>query len=237
MPGGYTGNFFVQAHATQGFNRTPEEWAEYRRKLDEETKRPIVDFQPLPLIHYVARDKSDILKYTIVNGSFIGLAGAAMGAQEAYLNFERMPPRVSGNFWLQARILYPLVFRRWGVATGLGCLFCATEALVERAYETHNYRTGWIAAAVTGLAFGGLRPMPQPFMWPLAFCAVTFAADFFAETIPKTLARDPRKQALKKWGTIPTQEFKGDPEPPRPPIMDTAADVRPWTADHYWRGY
>lgn len=191
---------------------------------------PVVDAQGYPLYMPMLSDKSDPIQYTLVNAPLIGLAGLISGFQEAYYKFEKMPPAVSRQTWQQAFSLYGMVGRRTLFAAGVGAVFCYTEAVMENSRGKKDMTNGMVAGAMAGLAFGGWRPMPQPIAWPLAFAVTSMAADVIGEVIPRNMV------GFRSYGTVPGRENWGDPAPPRPPIMDTSAAVRPLDGGHFWRG-
>ncbi|KXZ51691.1 hypothetical protein GPECTOR_11g141 [Gonium pectorale] len=178
-----------------------------------------------------AADKHDVLTYTVTNASLIALAGLAAGAQEAYLTFERLPPSLSRQHFKQAKLLLGIIGKKTAYAGLLGAVFSATDALVENARGKHDLTSGMVAGAVTGFLFGMGRPMPQPFAWPLGFAATAVAADFLGELLPKYM------KDFRMYGPVVHRENWGDPVPPRPPVLDTGASVRPGAAGQFWRGY
>lgn len=196
----------------------------------EPDNAPIVDLQGYPAFKNQAFDKSDPLMYTVANAPLISLAGLASGCQEAYYKFEKMPPAVSRQTFSHALSLYSIVAKRTLFAAGLGALFCYTEATIENMRGKHDMTNGMVAGAVAGLAFGGFRPMPQPIVWPLTFALAAASADIITDVIPRNMA------GFRNYGPVEGRENWGDPAPPRPPIMDTSAAVRPQHAGHFWRG-
>mmetsp|Transcript_26809 Transcript_26809/g.58451 ORF Transcript_26809/g.58451 Transcript_26809/m.58451 type:complete len:219 (-) Transcript_26809:509-1165(-) len=200
------------------------------REKPEVEPVPIVDHQGAPKAQALLRDKHDPVSYTLVNAPLFALAGAVAGFQEAYYHFEKMPPVVSRPSLQQAATLYGKVAKKSLLAAGLGALFCYTEATVENLRGKHDAVPGLAAGAVTGLAFGITRPMPQPVAWPLAFAAVAYAADIVSEKIPKGLG------GFRYYGPLEHRPSWNDPAPPRPPILDTGASNRPAHGGHFWRG-
>lgn len=142
---------------------------------------------------------------------------------------QRMPPGASRQTWKQAMSLYGIIGKRTMFAGIVGAVFCYADAALENA-RGKSMTNGMAAGALAGLAFGGFRPMPQPIAWPIMFALTAASADIVADVIPANLA------GHKMYGTIPGRENWGDPEPPRPPIMDTSAAVRPAHGAHFWRG-
>lgn len=199
------------------------------RPPNDEKPEPIVDAQGYP--HYKSQllDKHDPVQYTLVNAPLISLAGLVSGFQEAFYRFDKMPPPVSRQTLRQAMSLYGIVGKRTLFAGMVGAVFCYTDAVLENA-NGKSMTNGMAAAAFAGLAFGGYRPMPQPIAWPIMFALTAASADIVAEVIPKNLA------GFKAYGPIEGRENWGDPKPPRPPIMDTSAAVRPQHGGHFWRG-
>ncbi|KAG2490629.1 hypothetical protein HYH03_011020 [Edaphochlamys debaryana] len=124
-----------------------------------------------------------------------------------------------------------IVGRKTAYATLLGAVFCATDAYVENARGKHDMTGGMIAGAVTGVVFGLGRKMPQPVAWPLAFAATAALADLAGEVLPKYMSD------YRIYGPVKDRENWGDPVPPRPPILDTGAAVRPSAPGQFWRGY
>lgn len=185
---------------------------------------------PVPAAFEVAHNKHDIVAYTLTNASLIGLAGLVTGAQEAYLNFERMPPSISRQHFKQAKLLFSIVGKKTAYATLLGAVFSYTDAYVENWRGQHDMASGAIAGAVTGTLFGLGRAMPQPFAWPLAFAATAVTADFIGELLPSHM------KDFRMYGPVKDRANWGDPVPPRPPILDTGAAVRP-APGQWWRGY
>jgi len=181
-------------------------------------------------MHSQLHDRSDPMLYTLRNAPLIAAAGVISGFQEAFYKFDKMPPAVSRHTISQALSLYGIIGRRTLFTAGIGALFCYTEATVESMRGKHDMTSGMIAGAVAGLAFGGARPMPQPIFWPLAFALASVSADVVAEVIPKNMA------GFRSYGPIPGRENWNDPAPPRPPILDTSAAVRPMDGGHFWRG-
>lgn len=203
--------------------------AQHPFPLPANVEHPMMDLQSKTWYKEALHDKSDWQMYTYLNAPYIGLAGVIGGAQEAYYTFEKMPPAVSRQSWKQAGLMFRIVGRKTLMATALGALFCATDALVEQAQGEKNMKSGAAAALVTGLAFGALKPWPQPMAWPLAFMAMTAGADIFGEQVPAML------QGFRSYGPVPGRESWGDPEPPRPPILSTGASARPTDPGHFWR--
>ncbi|GIL71744.1 hypothetical protein Vretimale_822 [Volvox reticuliferus] len=186
---------------------------------------------PAPAILAKAADKHDILAYTVTNASLISLAGLAAGAQEAYLTFQRLPPSLSRQHFKQAQLFLGILGKKTAYAALLGAVFSATDAYVEGARGKHDITSGAIAGAVTGLVFGLGRPMPQPVAWPLAFAATAVTADLISDLLPKYM------KDYRMYGPVVNRENWGDPVPPRPPILDTGAAVRPGDPGQFWRGY
>lgn len=185
----------------------------------------------VPEAFHKAHDKHDIVAYTLTNASLISLAGLVTGAQEAYLTFERMPPALSRQHFKQARYLLGIVGKKTAYAGLLGAVFSYTDAYVENYLGKHDMTSGAVAGLVTGTLFGLGRAMPQPVAWPLAFATTAIAADFIGELLPKYM------KDFRMYGPVKNRENWGDPVPPRPPIMDTGAAVRPNDSGQYWRGY
>ncbi|MEW5304381.1 MAG: hypothetical protein WDW36_006992 [Sanguina aurantia] len=208
------------------------------KKQQEEARKnpykaePVVDTGLTPTFgpETWAKDRGDVVAYTLAYAPYIGLAGALTGLQEAYFKFERMPDVVARQSLKQAYALSKIVGSKYLYASALGAVFCATEALVENQLGKHDYTSGMVAAVATGVAYAAHRPWPQPFVWPLIFTATVFGADMFSETIPRLM------RGFKYYGAIPGREGLGDPEPPRPPIRDTGASNRPFDSKHSWRG-
>jgi hypothetical protein len=140
-----------------------------------------------------------------------------------------MPPEVSRQTLKQAVTLYSIVGKRTLFAGMVGAVFCYTDATLENR-SGKSIGNGMIAGAVAGLAFGGFKPMPQPIAWPIIFALSAATADFVAETIPFNMG------GFRNYGPVEGRENWGDPKPPRPPIMDTSAAVRPLHGGHFWRG-
>ncbi|EFJ52577.1 hypothetical protein VOLCADRAFT_109582 [Volvox carteri f. nagariensis] len=186
---------------------------------------------PAPAIVAKAADKHDLFSYTVTNASLIGLAGLAAGAQEAYLTFERLPPSLSRQHFKQAKLLFGIIGKKTAYAALLGAVFSATDAYVEGVRGKHDMTSGAIAGAVTGTIFGLGRPMPQPVAWPLAFAATAVTADLISDLLPKYM------KDFRMYGPLVNRENWGDPVPPRPPILDTGAAVRPSDPGQFWRGY
>lgn len=195
-----------------------------------EPETPIVDAQGYPAYMAQLSDKHDPVKYTMYNAPLIGLAGLVSGFQEAFYRFEKMPPAVSRQTFNQALKLYSIVGGRTLYAAGIGAIFCYADATISNMRGGSDMTGGMMAGAIAGLAFGGFKPLPQPIFWPLAFAGAAATADVFGSIIPKNLA------GFKAYGTVPGRENWSDPEPPRPPIMDTSAAVRPHNGKHFWRG-
>ncbi|GAX82185.1 hypothetical protein CEUSTIGMA_g9613.t1 [Chlamydomonas eustigma] len=191
---------------------------------------PIVDHQGYPAFMELLSDKSNPSLYALRNAPLISLAGVISGFQEAYYRFEKMPPSVSRQTFQQAVTLIGIVGRRTIYAAGIGALFCFTDATVEQMRGKHDMTSGLVAGAVAGLAYGGFRPMPQPVFWPLTFALAAASADLITEAIPKGMA------GFRSYGPVEGRENWEDPAPPRPPIMDTSAAVRPLHGGHFWRG-
>ncbi|KAG2447552.1 hypothetical protein HYH02_007476 [Chlamydomonas schloesseri] len=186
---------------------------------------------PVPASALKASDKHDALGYAVANAPLIGLAGLAAGAQEAYMVFERLPPTLSRQHFKQAQLLLGIIGKKAAYATLLGAVFSYTDATVENMRGKHDLTSGMVAGAVTGFLFGMGRPMPQPVAWPLAFAGAAVAADFIGELMPKYM------KDYRMYGPVVNRENWGDPVPPRPPILDTGAAVRPSDPGQFWRGY
>lgn len=108
-----------------------------------------------------------------------------------------MPPSVSRQTIRQAWSLYSIIAKKTAVATALGAVFCATEAMLENARGKNDMINGMAAGAVAGAAFGLLppKPMPQPLAWPLAFAATALAADIVGDFLP-------RSTSTYRWGGL-----------------------------------
>lgn len=178
-----------------------------------------------------ANDKHDVTAYTLTNASFIGLAGLVTGLQEAFYKFEKMPPPVSRRTVAQAAQLFYIIGRKTLLGTAMGATFCYVEASMEQSRGVHDVYNGVAGGAAAGLLFAMMpyKPWPQPVAWPLFFGLSIAAADLVSEGIPYTM------QGFRHWGPIAGRENWGDPEPPRPPILQTGASARPINKN-FWRG-
>ncbi|GFR42644.1 hypothetical protein Agub_g3581 [Astrephomene gubernaculifera] len=217
---------FTGAFTASGTTTAKEPYPKTKSSVDERG----VD-APAPAVLTKAADKHDVVAYTMTNAPLVGLAGLAAGVQEAYMTFERLPPSLSRQHFKQAKLLLGIIGKKTAYATLLGAVFCATDAYVENARGKHDLTSGMVAGAVTGLLFGMGRPMPQPVAWPLAFAATAVVGDFIGEVMPNYM------KDFRMYGPVVGRENWGDPVPPRPPILDTGAAVRPSDPGQFWRGY
>ncbi len=168
---------------------------------------------------------------------------------------QKMPPPVTRRSVAQAASLLYIIGRKTLFGTALGATFCYVEASLENSRGVHDVYNGVAGGAAAGLLFGLLppKPWPQPLAWPLFFGLSVAAADLVAEGIPYTTTgfrwvfhqgggfgqagrarKVQRSNAVMRlhpvrrhWGTIPNRPNWGDPEPPRPPILQTGAAARP----------
>lgn len=201
-----------------------------REQVQAETTGPIVDTQPQAAVYALSRDKHDVVSYTLYNAPIIGLAGLATGLQEAFYKFEKMAPNATRKTFSQAATLYGIVGRKTLYATALGALFCYTEATLENS-RGHKTSNAMAAGALTGLAFGLLppKPMPQPIAWPIIFALGGLMADVVGDKIPEAMA------SFRTYGPMLGRENWNDPAPPRPPVMETGASVRPVHPQSFYR--
>mmetsp|Transcript_24050 Transcript_24050/g.61234 ORF Transcript_24050/g.61234 Transcript_24050/m.61234 type:complete len:221 (-) Transcript_24050:711-1373(-) len=202
-----------------------------REPVQAETSGSVVDKQPNSAVYELSRDKHDVMSYTLYNAPIIGLAGLATGLQEAFYKYEKMAPAASRQTFSQAATLYGIVGRKTLYATALGALFCYAEATLENA-RGHKMSNGIAAGALTGLAFGLLppKPLPQPIAWPIIFATGAAVADLAGEYVPWAM------RSFRTSGPLETRPNWNDPVPPRPPIMETGASVRPGSPAHFMRG-